>query len=33
MPMEMFLEFVTNLLNQLVGFGEKINDDDVVIWF
>ncbi len=29
MPMEMFLESVTNLLNQLAGFGGKIVDDVV----
>jgi hypothetical protein len=29
-PMECFLEFVTDLLNQLVRFGEKIVDDVVV---
>jgi hypothetical protein len=29
-PMEMFLESITNLLNQLASFGEKIIDDVVV---
>jgi hypothetical protein len=29
-PMEIFLEFVTDLLNQLAKFGEKIVDDVVV---
>lgn len=31
MPMEMSLEFVTNLLNQLAGFGLKIVDDVVTM--
>jgi hypothetical protein len=29
-PMEKKLEFVINIFNQLVGFGEKIVDDVVV---
>ncbi len=29
-PMELFLESITNILNQLVRFGEKIVDDVVV---